>query len=104
MRTYESLRQVRGGLKFAHGMMYFMISLTALLAAIWVGIWFAGLFVAPIRRLFSAAQHVTRGNLKVELPIRRGEGDLRRLSMNFNTMTKELERQRTDLVLSLIHI
>jgi two-component system, NtrC family, nitrogen regulation sensor histidine kinase NtrY len=41
---------------------------------------------------------VTRGNLKVELPIRRGEGDLRRLSMNFNTMTKELERQRTDLV------
>ena len=98
VRTYESLRQVRGGLMFAHGMMYFMISLTALLAAIWAGIWFAGRFVAPIRRLISAAQHVTKGNLKVELPIRRGEGDLRRLSMNFNTMTKELERQRTDLV------
>ncbi len=98
MRRYESLRQVRGGLKFAHGMMYFMISLTALLAAVWVGIWFAGQFVAPIRRLISAAQHVARGNLKVELPIRRGEGDLRRLSMNFNAMTKELERQRTDLV------
>jgi two-component system nitrogen regulation sensor histidine kinase NtrY len=98
VRTYESLRQVRGGLKFAHGMMYFMISLTALLAAIWIGIWFAGRFVAPIRRLISAAQQVTRGNLKVELPIRRGEGDLRRLSVNFNTMTKELERQRTELV------
>ena len=89
---------MRGGLKFAHGLMYFMISLTALLAAIWVGLWFAGRFVAPIRRLISAAQQVARGNLKVELPIRRGEGDLRRLSMNFNTMTKELERQRTDLV------
>ena len=47
VRTYESLRQVRGGLKFAHGMMYFMISLTALLAAIWVGIWFAGLLRCP---------------------------------------------------------
>jgi two-component system nitrogen regulation sensor histidine kinase NtrY len=98
VQRYESLRQVRGGLKFAHGMMYLMISLTAMLAAIWVGIWFAGQFVAPIRRLISAAQHVARGNLKVELPIRRGEGDLRRLSMNFNAMTKELERQRTDLV------
>lgn len=98
VQRYESLRQVRGGLKFAHGMMYLMISLTAMLAAIWVGIWFAGRLVAPIRRLISAAQHVTRGNLKVELPIRRGEGDLRRLSMNFNAMTKELERQRTDLV------
>ena len=98
VQRYESLRQVRGGLKFAHGLMYFMISLTALLAAIWIGLWFAGQFVAPIRRLISAAQQVTRGNLKVELPIRRGEGDLRRLSVNFNTMTKELERQRTDLV------
>ncbi len=75
-----------------------MISLTALLAAIWVGLWFAGLFVAPIRRLISAAQEVARGNLSVELPIRRGEGDLRRLSINFNAMTKELERQRTELV------
>ena len=27
---YEQLRQARGGLKFAHGLMYFMISLTAL--------------------------------------------------------------------------
>ena len=40
--------------------MYFMISLTALLAAIWVGLWFAGRFVAPIRRLISAAQQVTQ--------------------------------------------
>jgi two-component system nitrogen regulation sensor histidine kinase NtrY len=78
--------------------MYFMISLTALLAAVWVGLWFAGQFVAPIRRLIAAAQQVARGNLKVELPIRRGEGDLRRLSMNFNAMTQELERQRSELV------
>ena len=54
--------------------------------------------MAPIRRLISAAQQVAKGNLSVQLPIRRGEGDLRRLSMNFNTMTQELERQRTDLV------
>ena len=98
MAAYEELRRARGGLQLAHGLMYFMISLTALLAAIWVGLWFAGLFVAPIRRLISAAQEVARGNLKVELPIRRGEGDLRRLSMNFNAMTKELESQRTELV------
>ena len=91
---YEQLRERRGGLKFAHGLMYFMISLTALLAAVWVGLWFAGLLVAPIRRLISAAQQVAKGNLSVQLPIRRGEGDLGRLSMNFNTMTQELERQR----------
>jgi two-component system nitrogen regulation sensor histidine kinase NtrY len=95
---YEQLRQRSGGLKFAHGLMYFMISLTALLAAIWIGLWFAGGFVAPIRRLIGAAQQVAIGNLKVQLPIRRGEGDLRRLSQNFNHMTEQLERQRSELV------
>jgi two-component system nitrogen regulation sensor histidine kinase NtrY len=98
VETYNELKQARSGQVLAHALMYTMIALTALFAAIWVGLWFAGLFVAPIRRLIAAAQEVARGNLKVQLPIRRGEGDLRRLSDNFNTMTKELERQRTELV------
>src|SRR5690606_1407617 len=95
---YEELRKRRGGLKVAHALMYFMISMTALLAAIWVGLWFAGRIVAPIRRLIAAAQEVSRGNLGVRLPIRRGEGDLRRLSETFNTMTAELKTQRDALV------
>jgi two-component system nitrogen regulation sensor histidine kinase NtrY len=95
---YNRLRAARGGLKLAHGLIYFMISMTALLAAIWVGLWFASRFVAPIRRLISAAQDVSRGNLSVELPERRGEGDLRRLSTTFNTMTRELKHQRDALM------
>jgi two-component system nitrogen regulation sensor histidine kinase NtrY len=96
--AYDRLKGARSGQVLAHALMYFMISLTALFAAIWIGLWFAGLFVAPIRRLIGAAQEVARGNLRVKLPIRRGEGDLRRLSANFNAMTKELETQRTELV------
>ena len=95
---YEETRKRRGEYKFAHGLIYFTLSLTALLAAIWVGLWFAGRFVAPIRRLIEAASQVSRGNLNVALPVRRGEGDLRRLSMTFNTMTSELNSQRDALV------
>lgn len=95
---YQQLRRRRSGLHIAHALMYFMISLTALLAAIWAGLWFAGRFVAPIRRLISAAQEVSTGNLNVHLPVRRGEGDLRRLSQTFNTMTSELKTQRDALV------
>jgi len=98
VREYERLREVRGGIKFAHAVMYTMISLTAVLASIWVGLWFAGRFVAPIRRLIGAAQQVATGDLKVALPIRRGEGDLRRLSENFNHMTQQLDEQRSELV------
>ncbi|MEZ5844199.1 MAG: PAS domain-containing sensor histidine kinase [Hyphomicrobiaceae bacterium] len=95
---YRKLRRARGGLVFAHGLMYLMISLTALFAAIWTGMWFAGRFVAPIRRLIVAAEKVSQGDLKVVLPVRRGEGDLRRLSLTFNTMTSEIKRQRDALV------
>jgi two-component system nitrogen regulation sensor histidine kinase NtrY len=95
---YEQLRHRRTGLKLAHALMYLMISLTSVLAAIWVGLWFAGRLVAPIRRLIAAAQEVSRGHLDVQLPILRGEGDLRRLSSTFNTMTMELRRQQDALL------
>jgi two-component system nitrogen regulation sensor histidine kinase NtrY len=95
---YEQFRQRRSGFKLVHGLLYLMISLTSLLAAIWVGIWFAGRFVAPITRLIGAAQEVSRGNLGIVLPVIRGEGDLRRLSQTFNTMTAELKGQRDALV------
>jgi two-component system nitrogen regulation sensor histidine kinase NtrY len=95
---YRELRKRRGGLKAAHALIYFMISLTSLLAAIWAGFWFSGRFVAPIRRLIGAAQLVSQGNLNVALPERRGEGDLRRLSQTFNKMTSELRTQRDELV------
>lgn len=95
---YNRLRKRRSGLQIAHGLLYFMISLTGLLAAIWAGLWFAGKFVAPISRLIAAAQQVSRGNLDILLPERRGEGDLRRLSKTFNTMTSELKSQQDRLV------
>ncbi|MEQ1672846.1 MAG: PAS domain-containing sensor histidine kinase, partial [Hyphomicrobium sp.] len=80
---YNRLRKSKGGLKIAHGLIYFMISTTSLLAAIWAGMWFAGRFVAPIRRLIAGAQEVSLGNLMIALPEKRGEGDLRRLSATF---------------------
>jgi two-component system, NtrC family, nitrogen regulation sensor histidine kinase NtrY len=95
---YEAMRQRRGGWKFIHGLLYFMSSVTAMLAAIWVGMWFAGRLVAPIRRLIDGAQQVAKGDLSVQLPVLRGEGDLRRLSKDFNHMTQQLDRQRSDLV------
>lgn len=95
---YQQLRRARGGLTLAHGLMYTMISMTALLAAIWIGMWFAGRFVAPVRRLIFAAQRVSTGDLKVEVPEIRGEGDLRRLSHTFNNMTRELKHQRDALM------
>jgi two-component system nitrogen regulation sensor histidine kinase NtrY len=98
LAQYERIRRARGPLTWLHGLMYSTTALTALLAAIWTGFWFAGRFVDPIGRIIGAAQEVSRGNLAVALPVIRGEGDLRRLSQTFNNMTTELRTQRDALV------
>ncbi|WP_163334015.1 HAMP domain-containing protein, partial [Klebsiella aerogenes] len=54
--------------------------------------------VAPIRRLMSAANLVSTGDLHVQVPVIKSEGDLANLGETFNKMTQELRTQRDDLV------
>jgi two-component system nitrogen regulation sensor histidine kinase NtrY len=78
--------------------MYTVIALIVLLSAVWIGLNFANYLVAPIRRLIGAAQVVSTGNLYVQVPTRRAEGDLAQLGETFNKMTQELRTQRDDIV------
>src|SRR4030095_78059 len=78
--------------------MYTVIALIVLLSAVWIGLNFANYLVAPIRRLISAAQVVSTGNLYIQVPTRRSEGDLAQLGETFNKMTQELRTQRDDIV------
>ena len=45
-----------------------------------------------------AAQRVSEGDLDVQVPVKRGEGDLRVLSNTFNHMTAQLRSQHQDLL------
>ncbi len=95
---YQSLEQRRVGVQVAFALMYALIALILLLSAIWLGINFANRLVAPIRRLITAADLVASGNLFVQVPVRRAEGDLASLGESFNSMTHELRSQRDDIV------
>ena len=95
---YAALQARRLGVQIAFALMYTVIALTVLLSAVWIGLNFANLLVAPIRRLIGAANLVSTGNLYVQVPIRRSEGDLAHLGETFNKMTQELRTQRDDLV------
>jgi two-component system nitrogen regulation sensor histidine kinase NtrY len=95
---YADLVQRRVGIQVAFGLMYTVIALTVLLSAVWIGLNFANYLVAPIRRLIGAAQVVATGNLYVQVPTRRSEGDLAQLGETFNKMTQELRTQRDDIV------
>src|SRR5438093_13059610 len=95
---YASLQSRRLGAQVAFALMYTVIALIVLLSAVWIGLNFANRLVAPIRRLIGAANQVSKGNLYVQVPVRRGEGDLSHLGETFNTMTQELRTQRDDLM------
>jgi two-component system nitrogen regulation sensor histidine kinase NtrY len=94
---YDALDQRKAGLQFAFASMFTLIALIVLLSAIWFGLNFANRLVAPIRRLIHATDQVATGNFYVQVPVRRGEGDLGHLSETFNKMTSELRRQHDGL-------
>lgn len=95
---FAALEARRLGIQIAFALMFTVIALTVLLSAVWIGFNFANRLVAPIRRLIGAANVVSTGNLYVQVPIRRSEGDLAQLGETFNKMTQELRTQRDDIV------
>jgi two-component system nitrogen regulation sensor histidine kinase NtrY len=95
---FANLEARRVGVQVAFALMYTVIALIVLLSAVWIGLNFANRLVAPIRRLIGAAKLVSTGNLYVQVPVRRGEGDLSQLGETFNKMTQELRTQRDDLM------
>src|SRR3954468_1533339 len=98
VQEFANLEARRVGVQIAFALMYTVITLIVLLSAVWIGLNFANRLVAPIRRLIGAANLVSTGNLYVQVPVRRGEGDLSQLGETFNKMTQELRTQRDDLM------
>jgi len=98
VNQFTEIQSQRLGVQIAFALMYTVIALIVLFSAVWIGLNFANYLVAPIRRLISAAQVVSTGNLYVQVPTRRGEGDLGQLGETFNKMTQELRTQRDDIV------
>jgi len=95
---YTNLEERRLGIQIAFALMFAVIALIVLLSSAWIGLDFANRLIAPIRRLISAANVVSTGNLHIQVPVRRSEGDLAQLGETFNKMTQELRSQHDDIV------
>ena len=88
----------RHSLELGFATVFVMLALTMLFSAIWLGLAFANRLVRPIRRLIHATDEVASGNLHVQVPTRRSDGDLGHLGDTFNKMTAELLRQQSGLI------
>jgi two-component system nitrogen regulation sensor histidine kinase NtrY len=95
---YAQIESRKLGIQVAFALMFAVIALTILMASVLIGLNFANWLVAPIRRLMSAANIVSTGDLHVQVPVLKSEGDLAQLGETFNKMTQELRTQRDELV------
>jgi two-component system nitrogen regulation sensor histidine kinase NtrY len=95
---YRGLNSNRTNTQVAFALLYLVVTLVVILAAIWTGIAVADRLVRPIRRLIGAADEVATGNLDVSVPVRASDGDVGSLADTFNKMLLQLKSQRNELI------
>jgi two-component system nitrogen regulation sensor histidine kinase NtrY len=98
VRLYQQLETERGRLLFEFGLLYLGFALILILAAVWLGLWFAERLSRPVGQLAAAAQQVGAGNLEVQVPEDEGEDEIATLGRVFNRMTQQLNGQRAALI------
>jgi two-component system nitrogen regulation sensor histidine kinase NtrY len=95
---YQQLEADRGRLLFEFGLLYLGFAVILILAAIWLGLWFAETLARPVGRLVTASQKVGAGDLDVRVPEVQGDDELAQLGRYFNQMTGQLKAQRDRLI------
>jgi two-component system, NtrC family, nitrogen regulation sensor histidine kinase NtrY len=95
---YNAYEGHRRNIQIAFATMYALIALIMLFSATWLGLSVANRLVTPIRRLITATDQVSSGNLYVQVPVQKSDGDLGHLGETFNKMTSELRLQQNRLL------
>lgn len=98
VRLYNQLESDRGQVLFQFGLVYLGFAVILILAAVWLGLWFAERLSRPVGRLTSAAQRVGEGNLDTQVIEEEGDDEISQLSRLFNQMTRQLKGQRERLL------
>lgn len=98
VEEYEKLEGERSGLQLTITMMFVVIALLLLFAAIWLGIAIARQIVTPISSLITASDRVRSGDLTARVPRFDTKDEFDVLGRAFNKMTGQIQQQRNDLI------
>ncbi len=98
IQLYNQLERERGRVLFNFGLIYIGFALILILAAIWLGMWFAERLSRPVGRLAGAAEAVGAGDLAVQVPEEKGDDEIATMGRVFNQMTRQLKVQRDTLL------
>ena len=97
-RFYQQQESERGRRLFDFALLYLGFAVLLILAAVWLGLWFAERLSRPVGRLTGAAQQVGAGDLDVQVIEEEGDDEIAMLGRYFNQMTRQLKGQRDTLL------
>ncbi len=95
---YKQLDENRSGLQVTFALIFALVALLVLCAAVLIGLVLANQIARPVAKLILAAERVRAGDLSVRVPEIQSEDDVAGLSRAFNRMTGQLASQRTELM------
>ncbi|MFP6772183.1 MAG: PAS domain-containing sensor histidine kinase [Alphaproteobacteria bacterium] len=95
---YEALEGARTDIQLTSALIFIVVALMLLMAAIWLGLTFANQLVGPVRDLMVAAERIRDGDLSARVEEGGGDDEIGSLSRAFNRMTRQLAEQREELV------
>ncbi len=95
---YRKLEDSRSGVQLNFAALYAVVSLVILMAAVWMGLWFANRLAGPVSSLIRAAERVSEGDLKAHVTVTRDDDEIGTLGVAFNRMISQLSTQRSALV------
>ena len=94
---YEQMEGQRSGFQITFALIFMMVAMLFLVAAVAIGIHFATQFAVPISRLITAAEQVRGGDLAARVPEGEKDDEFASLSRAFNRMTYQIESQQREL-------
>jgi two-component system nitrogen regulation sensor histidine kinase NtrY len=96
IKEHRQFRMLKNPIKGMYLMLFLMVTLFVLFAAIWVGVSMARGITGPIQELAEATQAVAAGNLRVKVEAR-ADDEVGFLVQSFNRMTADLLRSKAEL-------
>jgi two-component system nitrogen regulation sensor histidine kinase NtrY len=97
---YRHLEESRGGILITFAMIFIVVALLLLLAAVWIALNLATQITRPISALIGAAERVRDGDLAARVPPSASGDEIGTLSRAFNRMTTQLQSQQAGLILA----
>ncbi|WP_374466559.1 ATP-binding protein [Ferrovibrio sp.] len=97
-QQYSRLEQARSALEINFAILFLLVSLLLLLAAIWFALLIANRLVAPIGEVVGAAERIRSGDLTARVTERADDDEIATLGRTFNRMTGQLAAQQSELI------